>query len=235
MRLLGCALVSFAALTVAACSSTNTGTGPTSGTSGAPSGSSNPVTPPDETPPQNGTDGGGLPAASTTEANVAIDGSCPAFAACGGTPQGTYDYSAGCIDDVFASARAQCPTIDTSGAKVTVKGSLHFVGNSLTRDGVATTSGTVVLPATCTQGQCAAVESALKSAFDSVSCTGIAACTCTIKRTDTAHNATTFSVAGNTLTTADGDSYAVCAQGSSLAYQGKSAFAEDGSWELKKR
>ena len=37
---------------------------------------------------------------------VKIDGTCSAFQACGGNPQGTYDYTGGCIEDVFAGARA---------------------------------------------------------------------------------------------------------------------------------
>jgi hypothetical protein len=234
MRLTVFALLS---IVIAACSSTtNNGTGGGSSSGGTSDGG--PVTP--------GSDGGGggggggdgsttVPAPSTTEASVDLDGTCPAFTACGGAPQGTYDYTGGCIADALAAVRAQCPTVDASGLKVTVRGSLTFVGDALTRDAVAVTSGTLVLPATCSQGQCAAVQSALATAFDSASCTGTTACTCTVKRTDTTKNATTFSVAGTTLTTADGDSYAICSAGSSLKYQGKSAGAEDGLWELNRR
>ncbi|HSO33247.1 MAG TPA: hypothetical protein VLT33_12025 [Labilithrix sp.] len=233
MRHTGFALLSvLATFAVAACSTTTTGSGGSS-SGGSPDGGTAPVTP--------GTDAGGaetstsLPPPSASEANVDLDGTCPAFSACGGSPQGTYDYTAGCVSDAVSAVKTQCPAADTSGLKVTVRGSLHFVGAALTRDAVSTTSGTIVLPATCSQGQCAAVESALKSAFDSATCTGSAACTCTVKRTDTTKDATTFAVSGNTLTTADGDSYAICVAGSSLKYQGRSAGAEDGLWELTKR
>ena len=220
-------------LTAACSATTNTGTGGGGSSGGSPDGGS--VTP--------GTDGGSsgadssttVPPPSSSEANVDLDGTCPAFEACGGAPQGTYDYSAGCIADAVSSVKTQCPTADTSGLKVTVRGSLTFLGDALTRDAVSVTSGTIVLPATCSQGQCAVVESALKTAFDSATCTGTAACTCTVKRTDTTKNATTFTVTGTTLTTADGDSYGFCAAGGSLKYQGKSAGSEDGLWELTRR
>ncbi len=230
MRLTVLALLSVLA---AACSTTtNNGTGGGS-SSGSPDGG--PVTPGSDGGSSGGDSSTSVPPPSTSEANVDLDGTCPAFSACGGDPQGTYDYSAGCIADAVSSVKAQCPTADASGLKVTVRGSLTFLGDALTRDAVAVTSGTIVLPAACTQGQCAAVESALKSAFDSATCTGSASCTCTVKRTDTTKNATTFTVAGNTLTTADGDSYAICVAGGSLKYQGKSAGSEDGLWELTKR
>ena len=226
----------FALLSVlaAACSSTtNNGTGGGSSSGSSPDGG--PVTPGSDGGPGGGDASTSVPLPSTNEANVDLGGTCPSFSACGGAPQGTYDYSAGCIADTLSSVKTQCPTADTSGLKVTVRGSLTFLGDALTRDAVAVTSGTLVLPATCSQGQCAAVESALRTAFDTATCTGIAACTCTVKRTDTTKNATSFSVAGNTLTTADGDSYGICVAGGSLKYQGKSAGSEDGLWELTQR
>src|SRR6476660_6447546 len=40
-----------------------------------------------------GTSGGGSkPPASTATVTVDVDGTCPSFTACGGSPQGTYDY-----------------------------------------------------------------------------------------------------------------------------------------------
>lgn len=227
-------VIVFALLSVLTACSSTTNAGPSGGSS---SGSAADGGPP---PPADGGSSGGdgsttVPPPSSAEANVDLDGTCPAFDACGGAPQGTYDYAGGCIADALSSVKAQCPTVDGSGLKVTVRGSLTFLGNALTRDAVAITSGTIVLPAPCSQGQCATVESALKTAFDTATCTGTTACTCTVTRTDTTKNATTFAVAGTTLTTADGDSYAICSAASSLKYQGKSAGAEDGLWELNKR
>jgi hypothetical protein len=174
------------------------------------------------------------PPASSKEVDVAINGTCPAFTACGGSLDGTYDYASGCVTDIFAQAKAQCPTLDTSGVKATVKGSLYFKAPALTRDGVTKVSGQIVFPASCTAGQCAAVQAALKGAFDTITCTGASACTCTISKTELVKNATTYSLAGSTVTTGDGETYEICATGSDLKYSGKAA-AEDGVWGLTKR
>ena len=232
------AFASFAvvASSVVACSGTSTSSGSgSSGTSGSPSTTTTP----------SGSDGGTsgndastpstTPAASTVVAPVEIGATCPAFTACVGNPQGTYDYSAGCVGDAFAAARAQCPALDSSNTKATVTGSLYFEGNALQRDAVVHISGTIVVPETCSAGQCATVQAALTSGFDSVSCTGTSACTCTVSKTTAVKNATTFSVSGDTVTTGDGESYAICAQPSELRYSGKSLGAEAGSWQLTKR
>jgi hypothetical protein len=141
--------------------SNNSDGGTTSSSSSGGSSSGNPV------PPQNAAD-------------VDIDGTCSAFVACGGDPQGTFDYTGGCIEDVFAGARGACSGLDTTKAIVKVKGSITFNGNALLRDVTVTTSGQITLPQSCTYGQCAMIENNLKGAFDSVSCTGSTDCTCTI-------------------------------------------------------
>lgn len=169
------------------------------------------------------------------EAPVDIDGTCSAFQACGGDPQGTFDYTGGCIEDVFAGARGACPALDTSKAIVKVKGSIAFNGNALTRDVTVTISGSLTLPESCTAGQCAAIEAELKSAFDSVSCTGSSSCICTISNTESEKDATTYTIQGSLVTTADGDEYSICEKSADLSYSGKSAGSEQGTFTLKKR
>jgi hypothetical protein len=139
------------------------------------------------------------------------------------------------VEDVFAQARKSCATLDATNAKVTVQGSLQFAGNGLLRNSTVKTSGTISIPVSCSQGQCALVQSALAMVFDSVKCTGAAACTCTIDDTTTVSNATTFAVSGDTVTTADGETYSICEEAGTLRYKGKSAGSEDGHWALKKR
>lgn len=178
---------------------------------------------------------GSLPEASKTEAPVDIDGTCPSLTACGGSISGTYDYTAGCLADAFSAAKAQCPTLDTSGAKVIVKGSLYFSDGELKRAATSTISGSIVVPASCSAGQCATVQAALKNAFDSVTCTGSSSCTCTISNTSATNNDTTYTVSGSTVTTGDGDTYSFCIEGSKLTYKGKAAGSEDGIWSLAKR
>jgi hypothetical protein len=221
--------LSFVALLTAACSVTTTE---------SPDGGSSTTSP----------DGGGgtspdgaaqpeVPAASTKEAPVEIGAACPAFSACGGSIDGTYDYASGCVGDVLADVKKACPTVDGSGLKVVVKGSLHFTGGkALTRDATSTLSGTIKVPAMCAQGQCSIVEKTLRDAgFATATCTGAAGCDCTVAKTESTKNATTYAVSGTTVTTADGETYAFCAKGNALSYTGKSAGSEDGAWELTKR
>lgn len=204
-------------------SSTSSSGGSTSSSGGSSSGSSS------------GGNTNNRPPASPLEAPIDIDGACPAFTACGGNPIGAYDYQSGCLDDVFADLRNACPSVDTSKLKVTVKGTIYLDGSSLGRDITGRTSGEITLPASCAQGQCAAVEANLKGAFDSVSCTGSSSCTCTVSKTETNKDGTTYTIDGNTLTTADGDTYSICANGADLKYTGKSAGSEEGAFTLKKR
>jgi hypothetical protein len=180
--------------------------------------------------------GGGSSSGGTSgkEVDVSVNGACQAPNACGGALEGTFDYVSGCAGDVFAEARRACPTVDTSGVKVTVAGSLAFSGQALERRAVTKLSGSIVLPVTCTSGQCAMVQQALASSFDSVSCTGIAACTCVVSKTERVDSATTFTVSGNVATTADGERYDYCTTGRNLTYAGR-AGAESGVWTLSKR
>src|SRR5205807_2233691 len=126
------------AFAVAACSSTVNGEGSSgsSGSGGMPGSSGTSGTPGTSggtsgSPGSSGTSGapgssGALPPASSADAPVDVSGTCSPFMACGGDPQGTYDYTAGCVADVFAAAKAQCPALDTSNTKVTVRGSIYF-------------------------------------------------------------------------------------------------------------
>jgi hypothetical protein len=224
-------------LTVLACSGDSTGEPSPGATadSGASSSSGG-----DDAASSSGGDSGEPPTkppVSTTEGDVVFTEACPAFSPCGGAPSGTYDYESGCLGDIFAQLKEACPAIDFSGAKITVAGSLYFMGNALARDVVTKASGDVVVPAQCAQaaGGCPGVEALLKNSFDTVSCTGATACTCTVSRTDTGQSATTFTVSGDKLTTADGESYDFCENAGALEYQGETAGAEDGVWKLKKR
>lgn len=175
------------------------------------------------------------PPASTTPVTVDIDGTCPAFTPCGGNPQGTYDYVGGCVEDVFAEVRNECPGLDSSGASVTGKGSIYFIGNTLHRNVSTTISGTIVLPAACAAGQCALVAAQLTPLFGSVSCTGTASCSCTINHTVTTDDVTTYSISGNVAVTQDGATYEICENGSDLEYKGAGPGSEEGTYQLKKR
>lgn len=241
MRALGLCFGAIATVSALACSVTTTDKGGGSSGQPAPSSSGTSASPPSSSssgsgsPPASSTSS--APPASTVAANVTIaSAACPVFQACGGSPQGTYDYTGGCLGDVFADARSQCPGLETSNVNATVQGSITFDGNALVRDATAHVTGSIFFPSSCSYGQCSSLETAIKGGFDSVSCSPKdGGCDCQIARTDHGTDATTFTIAGSTLTTADGDQYAICEQGSSLGYRGKSASAEDGTWTMKKR
>jgi len=157
--------------------------------------------------------------------------------ACGGALGGTYDYTGGCVGDVFADARKQCPSLDTKNVTVKVAGSLFFdPPSALRRDGTAKIAGNVIVPAACSAGQCSAVESALKGSFDTIKCTSAGTgCDCAVTKTEVTKTATTYTIEGNTVKTADGDTYDYCVNATGFTYKGKSVGAEEGSWTLKKR
>lgn len=167
-----------------------------------------------------------------------VRGTCPAFAACGGTPSGTYDYTGGC-SDVLAPLRRNCTGLNTTQTQVSVKGSIYFLaGDALRRNVTISVSGKATVPASCVGGTCIIVEQGLSQyGFSNATCTdlGGGACECTLTRTTTRADATTYTVSGNAVTTADGDTYEICDDGTSLKYKGKSAGTESGTWELAKR
>jgi hypothetical protein len=140
------------------------------------------------------------------------------------------------VDDALATVRKQCPSIDATGVQATVKGSIYFLGTALERDVTAAVSGTLVIPAACSAGQCPTVEAALKSAFDTATCTAQAGgCSCPISKIDHVVDATTYTLNGNTVTTDGGEVYSICESASTLTYNGSSAGAEKGTFTLKKR
>lgn len=221
-------------------SSSSTSSGAASSSSGASSSSSGESSTSSSgasTSSSGGSSSGDVPAASTKEVDIQFNAACAAFTPCGNTPSGTYDYTAGCVGDVFAQARANCDALDTSKAKATVKGSIYFLaGGALKRDVTVRVSGTLTFPNSCVFGQCALAETGLKTQFPNATCAANGAnCDCTIDRTETNTAATTFTVVGNTINTADGDTYEHCVAGTSFKYKGNSAGAEGGTWELMRR
>ncbi len=224
------------ALLLVACTVTNNGpaTGPDNGGNGADAGPQKA----DGGPGGGGSDAGpaGDVTVSQTAATISF-GSCQAAAACGGNVQGTWDYSGGCIDDPFAAVKQQCPSATSSNVQGSVAGTVNFVGDSLFRKAKATFSGTITLPAACTMGApCATIQSAMSSAFDSVTCTGTTSCDCVVKSHTDVDDGSTFTVSGNTLTTSGGNRYDFCVKGGQMTErQTDSSATEPGNFSLTKR
>jgi hypothetical protein len=239
----GLVVMGLSTLAIAACSVTSTDGTPGTGTPGPNNGNDGGSVSEGganieggSTEDGGGTDGGTKPAASTKPEPVDIDGTCSAFAACGGALSGTYDYTGGCLTNAFAAARQQCPAIDVSGANVTVTGSIYFLTpGTLARDVTTRVTGTIVVPASCAAGQCNLIQTALGAGFDSVTCTGSSSCTCTVAKTDVERASEAYTITGNRVLTASGETYDYCTQAATLGYEGKSAGTEVGIWQLKKR
>lgn len=177
------------------------------------------------------------PPASTVSVSVDIENACPAFLHCNANPIGTYDYTGGCLDDVFADAKKQCPAMQAVGVKADVAGSITLDGTALAREATAHVSGTLVFPADCTLGQCAALESALKSELDAVKCTPQSGgCNCEVSKTAKTKDVATYTIDGSTLKTDGGESYDICERNGTLAYYGYGQSGTDrGYWWLHRR
>ena len=136
--------------------------------------------------------------------------------------------------------RGACPQLDSSGLKATVKGTIYFLaGGALERDVTSTVAGKITFPESCATSlgqQCGDVEAFFKKDFPNIACTKVSTnCECTASRSDHNTAATTYTVTGNTVKTADGDEYDFCVEASKLTYSGKTKEAEQGTFELKKR
>ncbi len=230
---------SVVALVLVACTVTNNGpaTGPDNGTGNADGGA------------QKGDGGGGGGGSADGGSNAASDvtisqtpanisfGSCQAAAGCGGDVQGTWDYTGGCIDDPFAAVKQQCPSATTANVQGSIAGTMNFVGAALYRKGKASFSGTITLPAACTMSaSCSTIQSAMSSAFDSVTCTGTTSCDCVVKGHTDVDDASTFTTSGNTLTTQGGNTYDYCVKGGQMTErQTDTNAAEPGNFTLQKR
>ncbi len=231
MRIGSASVLAASIFVLAACTVTSTpGTAapPPSGSSAPPGASSE--------SPTNPSPSGSQTVASAAPADVDIDGTCAALTACGGLPSGTWDYQAGCVEDVFAEVREQCPALDTSGMDVSVKGSLFFVGASVSRDATLSVSGSLVFPSSCALGECSTLGSLLKTkGYSTASCSGTTTCTCSVEKTDVTKTTATFTTSGDQITLGSGETYSFCIAGDTLRYEGRSAGSEVGVWTLARR
>jgi len=190
-------------------------------------------------PPANGSDAGGggndagagNDAAATGDSGISVgdpapisidfSGKCAAFAACGGAGLvGAWDYTGVCLDDPFAGVKQQCPSTTVKDLKGTVRGRVTFTAVTVQRSSKVDFSATLSLPASCTAGQCAAVEKGLKGGFDSATCTAAAGgCDCTVSSSSSTSQTDGYSVQGTQVVIADGGKYDFCMNGGKMSYQ----------------
>jgi len=163
---------------------------------------------------------------------ISFPDKCPANNACGGNVVGTWDYTGGCIDSLFAQIKQACPTAQIN-AMGTVKGTLTFTATTVARNARADASATIVFPPVCTMGlTCTALAATLGPGS---SCTGTTSCTCNVTSSVVAVDGDTYTVNGGKIT-AGGSDYEFCVTGSTLHYsEAGSSPKMAGIFDLAKR
>lgn len=196
---------------------------------------------PQQTPgPSGGTDGG----SQTGPQEVPFTyGACPAPTPCGGDPKGTWKYvEGGCVAEVTS---AQCPDLTITNNSIKARGTLTIGATTLERNVEATTTATVQIPPSCTQGQSCGLAQAYLTAkpplglgmFDKATCKNGAAegsCECEVSKKLTDKSSTTYTVDGNTISTADGKSYDFCVANNKMTYRDKYAGFLDATFVMSK-
>jgi hypothetical protein len=173
-----------------------------------------------------------LPLAATVQV-----GNCPAFTACGGQVDGTWDYTGGCLPDPFLDAQAACSSIMVQNQTASIQGRVSFAGGKVTRNGVFSYTSSATVPKVCadTFGGCSSISAVIKTqaGFDKSYCTGTGDCACTFSITRTDTSTDTYTTASNQITTGSGDAYDYCVAGLKLDYSHVSGpSTEKGVFEL---
>lgn len=171
---------------------------------------------------------------------------CAYRAPCGGALEGTWDYSAACVPtSALSNLASACPTAEVTKIAGKMSGRLIIAGSTIERKATLAVTADITVPVSCAQpvGGCASVGTVLQSGpgVKSATCTGGAGpCACVVDADLVLDKSgTTFTVAGSTLTTSDGDEYAFCVTGGTLTHQqtksGTPNKSELGGYEATKR
>jgi hypothetical protein len=216
-------LVLFASL--AACSSSIDNTGKDAGNTNNDSGTTN---------NDSGTTTG--PSAAT----VSLESQCPSFTPCGGSVEGTWDYTGGCAELDLSQLQQACSGITVSDTSATVTARVVFAAGQVHRTYTATGKATLHVPSVCAQpaGGCTVLQSEIQSGGNTATCSddGSGGCNCNITATTNDDASTSYSVQGNTVVTGDGNQYDFCVNGGSMTYRHSGgSSAEQGSFTLSKR
>ncbi len=210
--------ISFGALTLllAACSAGNGGTNgnPDGGGQAKPDGSTGGVT-----------------------GTISFPDQCSALQACGGDVVGTWDYTAGCVENPFTGLKSACPALTVTGLTGTAHGTLTFTATTVARNASATVAATISVPSSCAQpmGGCAGVQKQLTDAGLVATCAGAGDCSCSVSRSDSMDDSNGYTASGTTITLSTGDKYEYCVSSGMLGYKAVNQQKESGQFDLKKR
>jgi hypothetical protein len=209
----------------------------------APSGNGDAGATSDGSPQQSGDSGqsqGDSSLGDPPAVSISIQSSCPAVTACGGDPTGTWDYSSGCGEVNLDQVKQACSGASVSNVTGTVAGRVILEAGNVSRVYDLEYQATISVPMVCAQpaGGCPGVETLIAPGFDTASCAsnGSGGCNCDVSGHDQGAGATTYTVQGNQIVTADGNSYDFCVQGGTMDYRHVSGSSpEAGSFKLTKR
>jgi hypothetical protein len=163
-------------------------------------------------------------AASIDAPEVSVDyGTCADFTPCGGTVDGAYKMTGGCLSDSFlAKAKQQCQGLQESNVVITGKGTLDATATTITRALYAKITAKLLVPCTGLVnliGGCPGVQSYLlqTDGITAATCTDHTGggCDCDITGEQVNQGSASYTTSGNTIST-DGDSYDYCVDGANL-------------------
>jgi len=172
-----------------------------------------------------------------TAANIDLKDTCPSFTPCGGSVEGTWDYTGGCAELDLSDLKQACSGITVSDTSATVTARVVFAAGQVTRQYTATGKAKLYVPAVCAQpaGGCATLQSEIGGGA-TCSDDGSGGCNCNISSTTNDDKTDTYTVQGDTVVTGDGNSYDFCVNGGSMTYRHSSGGSpEHGSFTLTKR
>ena len=163
------------------------------------------------------------------------------FEACGGDlANTTWDYSEGCL---FVGALMRlCPPASYD-VQTSLSGSLVFAVDEVTRNMLATTSGTAMVPEICAMGAaCADVATSwqLLDYIDDAECEAVdGGCACTIGGSEEQNDTAAYTVVDQTLTVVGPDltrTFDFCVSGDTLTYlETTPGAASPGVFQLTRR
>lgn len=155
--------------------------------------------------------------ASTVEITL---GMCPALTPCGGDVVGTWNLTAGCLDDPLATAKGLCPTLVVNSETARASGSVSFTSNIVTRSYVTHYGMDITVPTACLQGaSCAQAQTAYQMYIANTTCSAVmGGCECVGSVDTTASQGSAYSIMNDEIVTASGDHYAYCVNGTTMDY-----------------
>jgi hypothetical protein len=187
------------------------------------------------------------PGSGSTEPVVVEIGTCEALAPCGGDLEGTWSYTASCVDadalGLTSQVAAVCADATIENLTGEVSGTLTFQNGLATRTGASIARGTLVLPTTCPGVPaalllgCSVLEGLLTSEapFNAVDCAPAAgACRCALEVRTQPYQDQPAQVSGSQVTIGTDLTFAFCQQGDQLVYEGAQASSEPGRFTLER-